>query len=715
MFKKFQLKSLSLRVGVRIIVALLIIFTLLTVYTSVSNYKNESDLQLKIVTRDTEIMASELSDFFTQSYITAITLEKMIEEELKLPKSERDRDLITRDLIAAFDSNDRIFGLGVFFEPNAFDGRDLEFTNNNTHSTSKGRFALYSYNSDGNVVIRPSESMEDPSKNSYYTNAIEKGKIYIDNPYYIDIDGKNMLLVSYNIPIKSDGKIVGLVQCDMNLQKVQEYMEKYKKNFDSSYYVLVCDDGTVAGHSKDEKRILSDEFEIFPQFKEHFDIAMKGESAFLAEYSELTEKDMQYIFSPVNIEGATEKWIVISVSNFNDFVRQTKNNIYKFIIIYIVILLIIILAIKYFIDTMISKPLGLIQTVMYKVSHYNLNEEEERKEAIKYFNQVDEIGNIIRSMKMMIENLQHIVRNINEYASNTAATAQELTATAQNTNEVAIEVGNAVSNIAEGATNQAEETSEAVNNVEESSDQLRNMIDILEDLRISAENINTKKDEGKIALEGLVLAGEHNKQAVTKVNEIILETNDSAEAISKASEMIQSIADQTNLLALNAAIEAARAGEAGKGFAVVAEEIRKLAEDSNKFTEEIRVIIEVLKEKAHSAVDTIVKVGEIVEEQEKQTITTQDKFNEIEEAVVRSKEIVQMIGDSSQIVEEKNAKIISVIQNLSAVAEENAATTQQVSASVETQTNSINDISSASSNLADIASALQLEVSEFKL
>ncbi len=235
------------------------------------------------------------------------------------------------------------------------------------------------------------------------------------------------------------------------------------------------------------------------------------------------------------------------------------------------------------------------------------------------------------------------------------------------------------------------------------------------ELKTVTEEIDSKKDEGKIALEDLDRLTDINKEESSYVNDIILETNESAESISKASEMIQSIADQTNLLALNAAIEAARAGEAGKGFAVVADEIRKLAEDSTKFTSEIRAIIDELKEKAESAVVRMEKATKIAVEQDEQSKLSKSKFNEIELAVIKSKEIVNRISENSKSIEDKNAEIIAIIENLSAIAEENAATTEEAAASVDIQTDAIRDVSKASENLAHIAEQLQNEVGNFKL
>ncbi len=707
--------NLSKRLNIRIVIVLIISFAAIVSVNSVIGFKNETSTAINLVSKDVEIFAKEIEKIFSDAVVISNNLNQSINQQLKCPVSERSRDVLKSNLLAAINTTQNVYGVGVFFEKNAFDGNDIAYVNEGTHSNSTGRLALYTYRDDDKIVIRASESMEDDSKNGYYKDGIASGKANLSEPYTIDIDGTDVLMVTYNIPIIKNNKIIGLIQFDIKLNDIQNLIEKYNKTFDKTYYTLVSNNGIITGHSLKPEKVLSNELDKHPNFKDYYNKAYNGEVSHIKEISSSTGKETMYIFFVAKVYGTDEYWIIQSSTPWSDFAKKTKARIVRNIITYIVLVIIIAIMIKLLVNRMVAKPMEVITTVLEKISNYDLNTTEEREKAKKWADNPDEIGKSIRAIRKMVENLKHIVENISTYASNTAATAQELTATAQNTNESASEVASAVTNIAEGATSQAQDTTDAAHSVEDNTNALTEMIEVLHELTEAIQNISIKKDEGKEALSDLILAGERNKEAAKSVNQTILETNEGAEAISKASEMIQSIADQTNLLALNAAIEAARAGEAGKGFAVVAEEIRKLAEDSNKFTEEIRVIIEGLKQKTQRAVNTIVEVGKIVEEQDKQTYITRDKFNEIEVAVETSRSIVEKIDADSRIIESNNTQIVGVIQNLSAIAEQNAATSQEASASVESQTHSIEDISSASKNLAEIATELQNEVAEFRL
>ena len=326
----------------------------------------------------------------------------------------------------------------------------------------------------------------------------------------------------------------------------------------------------------------------------------------------------------------------------------------------------------------------------------------------------DEFGDISKAIKSMQNSIRSMIGSIAVTSEQLASSSEELTATSQDTSRAAEEIGKTVEEISKGAIEQAKDTSEGVSFIRDLGELIEKDRKLVQKLNLSADGVINLKEEGEEAVFDLVEKTEESRKATVEIKEVISSTNESAEKIENASLMIKNIADQTNLLALNAAIEAARAGDSGRGFAVVAEEIRKLAEQSNNFTEEIASIVKDLTSKTENAVTTMDYVEEIAHSQAESVNHTKDKFRGIADSIEIMKEVIKDINDSGRLMGEKKEELVRIIESLSAISEENAAGTEQVVHSVEQQNEAMIEIIKSSDQLTALAEEMRDGISAFK-
>lgn len=704
--KKKAGNSIEFKLGLIIFLALGIILGAKVTYDSVSNYKKEIKNAEMMKLAETRAMANELESRFTVVYEVAETIKVFLENMVtNVEILKRDRYYVAHTLEGIFSHSDTIGGIGVYFVKDGFDERDRYYI---TKTSPKGVFALYTHYSDGDIV---SEWVEEAVGSEWYDRVMSEKRAIILEPYK---DEKGRLMTTLALPIMKKVEVIGVVKIDTPVDFLQNSLEQISSSADD-FKALLSQNGIVVAHGFDASMVQKSILESSKSVGEHIRSVQEGLEIVSTEKTVYTGKMAKKVFIPVDIKGVKEKWVFESVTTVDQFTKSLTVSTIISILISIFTILFILGLIFFLLLRYVVKPLFIIKKTMLKLSNYDLDLTQEMEISEKYLAMEDEIGSIMRSMQMMGNNLVDIIKSIGGHSEKTLNTAEELSASSLSTSEVAEEVSMAVATIADGATNQAKDTKEASASIESSNKLLNRMLNILEELLFANSYIENKKDEGKESLDKLTIAVRASGEAAERVHELILRTSSSVTQISAAREMIQAISDQTNLLALNAAIEAARAGDAGRGFAVVAEEIKKLAEQSKGFTEQIRQEIDELRENSESAVTTMQGVSDVFKEQTDRVKETEMKFTDISESLENTKAILLELNQSSHEVFAKNNDIVKIIHTLAEIAEENAKNTADSAEYVGTLVGEIIEISSASENLTEIANSLQDEVNKFHI
>jgi len=364
---------------------------------------------------------------------------------------------------------------------------------------------------------------------------------------------------------------------------------------------------------------------------------------------------------------------------------------------------------SYWMARRISNPIKKLSGLAEEVANGNLAVE------LKEINGKDEIADLNRSFKRMIENLRGIVTSVEDSGVRVDQLAKEIESDNDMLTEIVSQIASSTEELTIGSQTIADDLQTTVTVVEEMQ---RNFTATLKGTKLSAEygeeavsaiqiGSNAMKDQQQVVNDNL--------KAMSVIEQSVQELVEFASEITEMTGIVSNIAKQTNLLALNASIEAARAGEAGKGFAVVAEEVKKLAEQSTSATMKIFDSVNQIKDGVNKVKDSVTEGLELVTRQEEAMDITVESFQLNSEKVQQIAEQLEALNKDMEASQELSIRVMESIENISSITEESAAGSEEIAASTVEQQKNFLTASEKVKALRQIADEMKKQLEQFTI
>lgn len=535
-------------------------------------------------------------------------------------------------------------------------------------------------NDQGSFIASPEigDTTYDPRSTEWYTNGKNNnGSVYFSNIMKDSDSGEIYVEISQAL---SSGQGVASIKLDLApLAEEISYVDVGGNGslivVDSNRTIAAWAGAIVEGGGGELGGALIDGIPVHPNTASSPDEPMA--------FSQFVRTDLEYDLEVYNGVNALTGWNVIALMGHEDFIAAAKPILVTSLTVIIISTLLAGMII-FFILRSFMVPMQKLRTATRRVREGNLTERVDLRNK-------DEFGILANDFDQMTISLQSVVTELNQTSSLLNHTSQMIQESTEQTNTSVQHVAETIQQTAERAVAGAESSEQTANAVEEMARGIGTIAESASAIVDSAEETERAVANGGKTINQVGDQMEHILVAVQETSALINELSNLSAEASRMNEAIADISRQTNLLSLNASIEAARAGEHGKGFAVVAGEVRMLSLQSKQSAEEIGA--------------TIGKMLDLIEKST--SLMNENVRNQVGEGMRISREASATISN----IEQYTTHIVDQIQDVSAVSEQLAASTEQVSASVAEMAN-ISKVSADSAQTTSAAAQEQMAAME---